>query len=158
MTICYFIFTDSCDREVNDIIVVSNITYLTSPNHPNYYEPSTQCMWLFTASDNMATFVITYLHLLLYGSDYLSIGSTHDMLANNTVTKKDWVNPPTTVIVQHHRIWIQFESNDDSIVISGFFVQIEAVKQNGTILYARYFSLKEGGIRVIALIHFSIVT
>ena len=132
MNICYFIFTDSCDREANDT-VVSNITYLTSPNYPNYYEPSTECTWLFTASDNTAIFVITYLHLLLRDYDYLSIGSTHDMLPNNTVTKKDLWFPPNVVTVQHHRMWIHFESNDDTWVFPGFFIKIAAVKQNGTI-------------------------
>ena len=138
MNICYLILTDSCDLEPTDI-VVSNITYLTSPNYRNYYEPSTECTWIFTASDNTDTFVITYLNFRLRGSDYLSIGSTHDMLPNNTVTKKDYWFPPNTVAIQHHRMWIHFESNDDSYVHSGFVVQIEAAKQSGTIVYAEYF-------------------
>ena len=107
------------------MIIVNNVTYLTSPNYPDYYEPNTVCMWLFTASDSTATFVVRFLDLQQRIYDYLSIGSTHDIQPSNTVSKKDYWYAPNLVMVHHHRMWIHFDSNIDTYVFPGFFIQLE---------------------------------
>ena len=129
----HFVFTvtDTCHQVPVDI-PVSDVTYLTSPNYPDFYEPSTECVWFFIASDNTDTFVVIFLHFEQRGSDYLSIGSTHDMLPNNTVSKKGYWYAPNRVMVHHHRMWIQFESNNNTYVDLGFFIKIETHHQNST--------------------------
>ena len=52
------------------------------------------------------------------------------MQPNNTVSKKDFWNAPNRVMVHHHQMWVHFESNDDTYVDFGFFIQIETNHQN----------------------------
>ena len=45
----------------------------------------------------------------------------------------DLWNAPNAVIVPHHLMWIQFESNEDTYVDNGFFIKIETTYEHGKI-------------------------
>ena len=97
--------------------------YLTSPNYPGRYSASTKCTWLFSSQQG-STYVIQYNDLNMEDSDNLYIGKTHRISDDTMVSKMSWWFSPKTVRVSNQKMWIQFVSNNDTWLDTGFFLQV----------------------------------
>ena len=124
------LFSDTCNKQwINT--TTDQTLYLTSPYYPDYYLPNMDCTWLFTASDYDTVYVVRYLAFSLRNLDFLSVGTTHMMMPNNTIMKRDLYYAPVSLMVSHYHMWVHFESNGDTYTFPGFFIQIENTKEGG---------------------------
>ena len=127
---CLSLLSDSCGDVWIDLDT-GNTTYLTSPSYPELYSPNTHCVWYFTAADLHGTFVVRYLDVYLISYDVLSVGQSHNLSVENTINRLSLWFAPVSAAVHHQHMWIQFESNEDSVVYIGFFLQVERLDTSG---------------------------
>ncbi|XP_038067010.1 uncharacterized protein LOC119737019 isoform X2 [Patiria miniata] len=121
----------SCGNRSISLPAVFDYVTLSSPNHPNPYPNSADCVWIVTAPQD-SYMVIKFLSLDIETCcDTLSIGEGNDVEDRTSIHKQLYGNTlPMLMVIPSSVVWLRFQS-DYETQKQGFQAEVQALENTG---------------------------
>ena len=122
--------TDQCGVNALNMTAITTPIYLSTPNYPQHYPPSVDCIWTFFTDEGAqepgggGTYAISIFDLETEWWDNLMIG-LGQTVGDSVVFKRSlWHTPKTVLVDVDGGMWIRFLANDAN-QFRGFLVQVD---------------------------------